>query len=119
VSAASTAVRIDLSTITDWDSFFDVFSHQLGFPDLFGRNMDAWIDCMTYLDEPDAGMTSVHVTPGQVLVLLLDNVCEFRVRCPEQYAALIECSAFVNWRRMERREPPGGDPPVLALAFHS
>ena len=22
-------------------------------PDFYGKNMDAWIDCMTYLDEPD------------------------------------------------------------------
>jgi hypothetical protein len=30
----------------------------------------------------------------------------------EQYDAIVECSAFVNWRRIER-----GLPPVLALSF--
>jgi catechol 2,3-dioxygenase-like lactoylglutathione lyase family enzyme len=32
---------------------------------------------------------------------------------PEQYDAVIECAAFVNWRRAE-----AGDEPVLALLFH-
>jgi hypothetical protein len=37
---------------------------------------------------------------------------DFRARCPEQYAAVVECAAFVNSRRIER-----GDHPILALAF--
>jgi len=37
----------------------------------------------------------------------------FANRCPEQYSAVIECAAFVNWRRLEM-----GDPSVLALNFH-
>jgi len=36
-----------VDAITDWASFHDVFMHTLGFPDFYGRNMDAWIDCMT------------------------------------------------------------------------
>jgi len=32
--------------------------------------------------------------------------------CPEQYDAVVECAAFVNWRRAE-----AGDEPVLALSF--
>jgi hypothetical protein len=71
--------------------------------------MNAWVDCMTYLDA-DAGMTSVKVGRGELLVLQVDRAFELRKRCPEQYDALIECSAFVNYRRIEL-----GEPPVLAL----
>ena len=67
---------------------------------------------MTRLDSPEDGMTSVHVRSGQILALELEGIAEFRRRCPDQYAALIESVAFVNWRRLER-----GDPAVLALAF--
>src|SRR5262249_48448301 len=107
-----TVVKVDLSKITDWESFHSVFATELGFPSFYGRNMNAWIDCMTSLDYAADGMTSVHVAPGQVLTLQLDNVNDFRQRCPEHYAALIECSAFVNWRRLEV-----GEPTVLALSF--
>jgi hypothetical protein len=55
--------------------------------------MDAWIDCLTYRDEDD-GMASVVVPSGDVLTLQLDEGRAFAQRCPEQYAALIECAAF-------------------------
>ncbi len=89
-------VRLDCRQITDWESFHSVFAKALGFPAFYGRNMNAWIDCMSYLDEPGAGMTAISIPAGGVLTLQLDGVDEFASRCPEQYAALVECAAFVN-----------------------
>lgn len=106
-------VKIDLSMITDWDTFHNVFSQVFGFPDFYGKNMNAWIDCMTYLDDPSANMSKVHVTSGEIVVLQLEDVGDFSRRCPEQYAAIIECTAFVNWRKIEI-----GESAVLALAFY-
>jgi Barstar (barnase inhibitor) len=110
----NTLVKVDLGRIVDWPTFHAVFAETLGFPAFYGRNMDAWIDCMTYLDDPVARMTAVHAAPGQVVVLQCAGVKAFAARCPEQYAALVECSAFVNWRRIET-----GDEPVLALSFYT
>jgi hypothetical protein len=107
------AVTIPIGEITDWNSFHDVFQRVLGFPAFYGRNMNAWIDCMTSLDLPSDGMTTIHVEPGGILILRIDNPFEFQRRCPEQYAALLECSAFVNFRRVEV-----GEPPVLALLLN-
>lgn len=59
---------------------------------------------MTYVDDPDLGMTQITVGARDVLTLRLDGVTSFAARCPEQYAALIECAAFVNWRRLELGE---------------
>lgn len=106
-------VEIDAQRITDWDSFHDVFAEVFGFPDFYGRNMDAWIDCMTSLDASEEGMTQIHVQPGQVVVIQLGQAKSFAQRCPELYSALIECSAFVNWRRIET-----GNEPVIALSFY-
>jgi Barstar (barnase inhibitor) len=102
-------VEVPMSQITDWDSFHDTFAHALGFPDFYGRNMNAWIDCLTYEDD---GMTAYPVQPGDVLTLQLLECREFRARCPEIYEALIDSVAFVNWRRIEL-----GDPPILALSY--
>ena len=66
------------------------------FPSFYGRNIEAWIGCLTYRDEDD-GMTAVVVPPGEVLTLQLDEARVFAARSPEQYADLIECSAFANW----------------------
>ena len=106
-------VLIETEQISDWDSFHNTFAEILGFPDFYGCNLNAWIDCMTCLDDPDAGMTSIHVTRGDVMVLCVSAVRDFRRRCPEIYDALIECSAFVNYRRIER-----GEPAVLCLSFY-
>jgi hypothetical protein len=57
-------------------------------------------------------MTTVHCDPGSVVVLELLNVKSFRQRCPDQYNSVIECAAFVNWRRLKK-----GEPAVLALSF--
>jgi Barstar (barnase inhibitor) len=106
-------VRVHTTKIRDWASFHDVFSETFGFPDLYGRNMDAWIDCMASLDDPAAGMSKIHAPEGGVLTLQLDGVDGFAERCPEQYRAVVDCCAFVNWRRIEV-----GQPAVLALSYY-
>jgi len=105
-------VQIDGNRISDWDSFHNHFAETLGFPVFYGRNMNAWNDCMTYLDDPAAGMTSVHVAPGDVLVLCISGATDLKKRCPEIYEALVECSAFVNYRRIEK-----GEQAVIAISF--
>lgn len=105
-------VRIDTRTIIDWVTFHDVFAEAFGFPEYYGRNMDAWIDCMSYLDDPDAEMTSIHIAKGSVAVIHFSHMVDFTARCPDLYAAIVECSAFVNFRRIEL-----GDEAVLAISF--
>jgi|SRR5687768_3632727 len=95
-------VTIDARRISDWDLFHDVFAEAFGFPVFYGKNMEAWNDCMTHLDDPEAGMTSIHVARGDVVVLCILEVEDLKNRCPEIYDALVECSAFVNWRRIEK-----------------
>jgi hypothetical protein len=55
----------------------------------------------------------VIVPPGDVLTLQLEDVNDFRARCPDLYADVVECSAFVNFRRIER-----GGTAVLPLSFY-
>jgi len=106
--------RVDCTEIGDFDSLHDAFDNVFQFPDFYGRNMDAWIDCMSHLDDPEAQMTGIHVGKGRVLGLELVNSAKLRKKAPEVYAAIIECSSFVNWRRIECDEHP-----ILALAMDS
>ncbi len=104
-------VQIDASYIVDWPSFYDTFAKAFGFPEFFGRNMDAWIDCMTNLDEK---FNAVQVEPGDLVCISLEGAADFKARCPDQYEAFVECAAFVNWRRIEV-----GEPPVLVVSFNA
>jgi hypothetical protein len=106
-------VKIDLREIIDWPSFHAVFKRVMGFPDFYGANMDAWIDCMTSVDAPDEGMSAIYAPLNGILVLALESVPDFKKRCPEIFDALVGCAAFVNWRRLEM-----GDSPVLSLSYH-
>jgi RNAse (barnase) inhibitor barstar len=100
-----TKIVVETSTIKDWESFHDCFSKTFGFPKTYGRNLDAWIDCMTSLDSPDDAMTNVHVNLGEVLILELRGVDSFCKRCPKIFEALIDCVAFVNYRKLDVDEP--------------
>jgi hypothetical protein len=106
-----TVVPIDARRITDEGSFHDVFAEAFGFPGFYGRNMNAWIDCMGCMHDPDASLATVGVPAGEVCVIRLTHAADFAARCPAQYAALVECTAFVNWRNLN-----GGA--MIALAFY-
>lgn len=103
-------VPIPTKLISSWETFHDVFADALGFPPFYGRNMDAWIDCLTSADDPSAQMITRAVQPGELLTLQIDDVADFVARCPELIRALVECAAFVNHRRIEV-----GQRPVLSL----
>ena len=53
---------------------------------------------------------SVSVEAGGLLALRIDDAPDLQRRCPEQYDALIECTALVNFRRIEV-----GEKPILTL----
>lgn len=107
-----TIVTLDTRQITDWDSFHEAFASAFGFPEYYGRNIDAWVDCMSYLNDPDVSETKIKAPPGEVVVLQLEYARDLAARCPELYAAIVDGAAFVNYRNVEQ-----GYPPTLALAW--
>ena len=105
-------VTIDTRKIVDWDSFHTIFAEAFGFPEYYGRNMNAWIDSLTYLNDPDGCDTRVKAEPGGVVVVQLQHMRDFAKRCPELYSAIVERAAFVNYRLIAT-----GQPPTLTLAW--
>ncbi len=105
-------IPIPTHDITDWESFHTVFAEVLGFPDFYGQNMNAWIDCMTDADDAETGMMARAVPKGQMLALKIKDAGDFSTRCPELFEALVEGTDFVNKRRVDM-----GNTPVLSLQF--
>ena len=102
-------IRINGAQLCDWDRFHSVFASAFGFPDYYGRNMDAWIDCMSSLDAREQGMTSVHGSAADPVVVHLESA---DVVPKDIFDALVECAGFVDWRRLKM-----GDPAILVLSF--
>lgn len=104
-------VKLDGRKIAE--SFHEYFAEQFGFPDFYGHNMDAWIDCMTYIDEPESGMvTKNFIKQGESVTLHIDHVGFLKNNNREAYDDLIECSAFVNYRVVAN-----GGKPLIYLSF--
>lgn len=88
-------IAINTKNITDKDSFHEEFKKLMGFPDFYGGNMDAWIDCMS-----DIGglMTSNELNTVEPLCIELLHAEDFGNRLPKLLDDLIYCTAFVNQR---------------------
>ena len=80
--------------ITDWKSFHTEFKKEMDFPEYYGENMNAWIDCVDELTEK------------QPTLLLIENGEILKEKNPELYLAILECGAFVNHRKIEIGENP-------------
>ncbi|HYG82490.1 MAG TPA: barstar family protein [Pyrinomonadaceae bacterium] len=103
--------RLNTESIFDWQSFHKMCREAFGFPDFYGMNMNAWIDCLTFLNEGD-GMSRFHLAEGEMLHIEVSNTKSFNSRLPEIFDALVECSSFVNQRYIE-----DGKSPMLSLIF--
>jgi len=97
-------VTLDLSTVKDWSSFHDLFKLKLGFPDFYGRNMNAWIDCMGDIHQ-DTGMTNLFLPYDTGLTLRFTNSRFFKFKHPRIYRLLKECTVFVNKEHIEHDQP--------------
>jgi hypothetical protein len=73
--------------------------------------MDAWIDCLTYLDEDD-GMSRFRLASGETLDIQVADTESFNSRVPEIFDAFVESTAFVNQRHLA-----AGKSPMLHLVF--
>jgi len=102
-------VTLDTTKIKDWRSFHDQSVEAFGFPDLYGQNLNAWIDCLTYLPEGD-GMSRFTLGPEEQLVIKLPQFGSFTEKQAEICLAFLSCVASVNQRYISM-----GDIPRLAL----
>ena len=108
----SVVIRLETQGIAERSSFHAAFAELFGFPDFYGANMDAWIDCMSYLREPAAGMSRVQLRADEQVIIEVADTAAFRRRCPELFASLVECAAFVNQRYLDQ-----GERPAIAFAY--
>jgi hypothetical protein len=94
-------VTIDFRKIDDWESFHSVFYEAMGFPDFYGNNNNAWIDCMSYIDDPDSGMSQVKIGSGESLEMVILGTEQVTNNAPEVFLGFMEIVAAVNQRFIE------------------
>lgn len=98
-------VSLDGRRIADWQAFHAECKSAFGFPDFYGGNMDAWIDCMSGLRDGD-GMSKFTLLPDEMLCIEVLHVVWLRQKAPEILQALEDCAAEVNERCIENSQKP-------------
>ena len=102
-------VKLDGASITDWDSFHTACVEAFGFPVFYGRSMDAWIDCLSYLRD-DENMTKFLLKPNEILDITIGNADALRASNPDLLEEVSFCIAGIN-----ERYDDYGEKPALAL----
>jgi RNAse (barnase) inhibitor barstar len=104
-------VGLKTDAIYDWTSFHAECQRAFGFPAFYGRNMEAWVDCMSSLRSDD-GLLSIRLPAGELLELELTDTDALRERVPDLIEGLVLATAEVNQRFIEN-----GEAPAIALIF--
>ncbi len=94
-------VKVDFSKIKNWETFHEEFSEIMGFPDFYGKNNNAWIDCMSYIDDKEAGMSKIIVEPGESLDIVVLGTEKAIESAAEVFLGFMEIVSDVNQRFIE------------------
>jgi len=65
--------------------------------------MNAWIDCMSYLDSPKSEMSQITLMPGQLLLITVQESKLFQQNMPTMFDSLTQCTAVVNRHFADRQ----------------
>ena len=94
-------IEIDFSKIEDWGTFHEVFAEEMGFPDFYGKNNNAWIDCMSFIDDKNSGMSKITVKHGESLNIIITGTEKTIGTAYDVLEGFIEIVAIVNQRFIE------------------
>ena len=98
-------VKLNGELLTDWEAFHTVSQQAFGFPEFYGRNISAWIDCLSYLRDED-GMSSVRLKEDEMLTIAVSHSDLPRQKFPDLLEELEFCVAMINERYEDYGEKP-------------
>ena len=104
-------VQLHGAAIRDWDAFHDQSAAVFDFRAFYGRNVDAWIDCLTYVRDGD-GMSRFALGPSEALVIEVLDSETFKAQAAAIFDAFVESVAFVN-----QRQAAAGEISALQIRF--
>jgi RNAse (barnase) inhibitor barstar len=103
--AHMTTIKLNGALLTDWEAFHTVSQEAFGFPAFYGRNISAWIDCLSYLRDDD-GMSAIRLQADELLTIALSDSEALRQHFPELLEELQFCVEMINERYADYGEKP-------------
>lgn len=98
-------VHLNGESITDAASFHAACKAAFGFPDFYGANMDAWVDCLSYLRDED-GMCKFRLKPNEKLQIIVDHAAILQKNAPDILEEVAFCIEGINERYADYGENP-------------
>lgn len=96
-------VVLPTNEIRNEKTFHAVCQRVFGFPDIYAHTMDAWVDCLSCLDDPSAEMSSLTLAPGELLLIVVPDTANLK---QEIFDDLIDGAIEVNARFVRRGKSP-------------
>lgn len=72
-------LELDFSGISTIREIHLYLKEIFGFPDFYGENINALIDCLSSLKYPEDGMVSINIEKNQFLLLRIRNVSDLEI----------------------------------------
>jgi hypothetical protein len=98
-------VQLKGANLTDWPAFHAECQSAFGFPAFYGRNLDAWVDCLSYLRDEE-GMTKFRLKPDEVLQIIIADSALMREQAPDMLDEITFCVQGINERYEDYGEKP-------------
>jgi RNAse (barnase) inhibitor barstar len=98
-------VHLNGATISGWDAFHAACRTAFGFPEFYGGNMDAWVDCLSYLRDEE-GMTKFRLHPDEKLQIVIDHADILQKNAPDLLEEVAFCIEGINERYADYGEKP-------------
>jgi hypothetical protein len=95
-------IELDFSKIKDVEHLYEVLAEKIGFPDSYGKNADAVIDCLFGLRYPEEGMTKISLDTTEKIIIQTKNITSAQQKTRETLIFIIE---FVNYKCQFKETP--------------
>jgi hypothetical protein len=96
-------IKVPLEDVVDWDAAHTALARALQFPDYYGRNGNAFIDCLT--DITHGWDVPPLLAAGETLTIDLGNTSLHADSFREVTDAICGWVASVNWRDIQEGLP--------------
>jgi Barstar (barnase inhibitor) len=91
-------VVLDGNQLATWDGFHTECATVFSFPAFYGRNRDAWIDCLT---DVDGGLTQANLQTEEDLLISIENSSTWVTQAPLMVTEFVLLVQAVNLRFKE------------------
>ncbi|NMY99928.1 barstar family protein [Pseudomonas proteolytica] len=95
-------IELDFSKIKDVEHLYEALAEKIGFPDSYGKNADAVIDCLFGLRYPEEGMTKISLDTTEKIIIQTKNITSAEQKTRETLMFIVE---FVNYKCQFKETP--------------